>query len=226
MNKVKIAVLCSGGGTNFQAIVNAQQAGMIPSGEVVLVVTDKRDAYVLTRAARYGIESVVVDRKEAPDRAEREKRILAELQARGIEFIVFAGFMTILSGNFVKHYPGRIINVHPALIPSFCGEGMYGLHVHEAVLARGVKVTGATVHYVNEVCDGGPIIAQKAVEVKEGDTPEILQKRVMREAAGRLSRKRRGKSKRGTRPKFCKSASCARRSGSFCPKRWRRSAKN
>lgn len=182
MNKVKIAVLCSGGGTNFQAIVNAQQAGMIPSGEVVLVVTDKRDAYVLTRAARYGIESVVVDRKEAPDRAEREKRILAELQARGIEFIVFAGFMTILSGNFVKHYPGRIINVHPALIPSFCGEGMYGLHVHEAVLARGVKVTGATVHYVNEVCDGGPIIAQKAVEVKEGDTPEILQKRVMREA--------------------------------------------
>lgn len=182
MNKVKIAVLCSGGGTNFQAIVNAQQAGMIPSGEVVLVVTDKRDAYVLTRAARYGIESVVVDRKEAPDRAEREKRILAELQARGIEFIVFAGFMTILSGNFVKHYPGRIINVHPALIPSFCGEGMYGLHVHEAVLARGVKVTGATVHYVNEVCDGGPIIAQRTVEVKEGDTPEILQKRVMREA--------------------------------------------
>ena len=182
MNKIKIAVLCSGGGTNFQAIVNAQQAGMIPSGEVVLVVTDKRDAYVLTRAARYGIESVVVDRKEAPDRAEREKRILAELQARGLEFIVFAGFMTILSGNFVKHYPGRIINVHPALIPSFCGEGMYGLHVHEAVLARGVKVTGATVHYVNEVCDGGPIIAQRAVEVKEGDTPEILQKRVMREA--------------------------------------------
>ncbi len=182
MNKIKIAVLCSGGGTNFQAIVNAQQAGMIPSGEVVLVVTDKRDAYVLTRAARYGIESVVVDRKEAPDRAEREKRILAELQARGIEFIVFAGFMTILSGNFVKHYPGRIINVHPALIPSFCGEGMYGLHVHEAVLARGVKVTGATVHYVNEVCDGGPIIAQRAVEVKEDDTPEILQKRVMREA--------------------------------------------
>ena len=182
MNKIKIAVLCLGGGTNFQAIVNAQQAGMIPSGEVVLVVTDKRDAYVLTRAARYGIESVVVDRKEAPDRAEREKRILAELQARGIEFIVFAGFMTILSGNFVKHYPGRIINVHPALIPSFCGEGMYGLHVHEAVLARGVKVTGATVHYVNEVCDGGPIIAQRAVEVKEGDTPEILQKRVMREA--------------------------------------------
>ncbi len=182
MNKIKIAVLCSGGGTNFQAIVNAQQAGMIPSGEVVLVVTDKRDAYVLTRAARYGIESVVVDRKEATDLAEREKRILAELLARGIEFIVFAGFMTILSGNFVKHYPGRIINVHPALIPSFCGEGMYGLHVHEAVLARGVKVTGATVHYVNEVCDGGPIIAQRAVEVKEGDTPEFLQKRVMREA--------------------------------------------
>lgn len=182
MNKIKIAVLCSGGGTNFQAIVNAQQAGMIPSGEVVLVVADRKDAYVLIRAARYGIESVVVDRKEVPDRAEREKIILAALGARGIEFIVFAGFMTILSESFVKHYTGRIINVHPALIPSFCGEGMYGLHVHEAVLARGVKVTGATVHYVNEVCDGGPIIAQRAVEVKEGDTPETLQKRVMREA--------------------------------------------
>ncbi|MDE6411313.1 MAG: phosphoribosylglycinamide formyltransferase [Clostridia bacterium] len=181
-NKVKIAVLCSGGGTNFQAIVNAQEAGMIPDGEVKLVVTDHKEAFVLTRAARAGIKAEIIDRKEIPDRAEREKRILKILKENEIEFVVFAGFMTILSENFVKEYPDRIINVHPALIPSFCGKGFYGLHVHEAVLAAGVKVTGATVHYVNEVCDGGQIIAQRAVEVKEGDTPEILQKRVMREA--------------------------------------------
>ena len=182
MSKVRIAVLCSGGGTNFQAIVNAQEAGLIPHGEVVLVVTDKAGAYVLTRAARYNVETAVFDRKQILDRSEREEKILALLKEKHIDFIVFAGFMTILSERFVKEYPQRIINVHPALIPSFCGEGFYGLHVHEAVLARGVKVTGATVHYVTEVCDGGPIIAQKAVEVKEGDTPEILQKRVMREA--------------------------------------------
>lgn len=182
MKKIRIAVLCSGGGTNFQAIVNAQQAGMIPHGEVVLAVTDHKEAYVLERARRNQIETAVVDRKDFPDRAEREAEILKILQAKQIGFVVFAGFMTILSGKFVKAYENRIINVHPALIPSFCGEGFYGLRVHEAVLARGVKVTGATVHYVNEVCDGGPIIAQKAVEVKEGDTPESLQKRVMREA--------------------------------------------
>ncbi len=182
MRKIKIAVLCSGGGTNFQAIVNAQEAGLIPHGEVKLVVTDHKEAYVLTRARRVGIETAVFDRKEIPDRMERERKILSLLQEKGIEFVVFAGFMTILSEKFVKTYEGRIINVHPALIPSFCGEGYYGLHVHEAVLSRGVKVTGATVHYVTEVCDGGPIIAQKAVEVKEGDTPEILQKRVMCEA--------------------------------------------
>ncbi len=182
MKKIAIAVLCSGGGTNFQAIVNAQEAGLIPHGEVKLVVTDHKEAFVLTRAARMGIETAVFDRKEIKDRDEREELILAVLKERGIEFVVFAGFMTILSEKFVKAYPERIINVHPALIPSFCGEGFYGLHVHEAVLARGVKVTGATVHYVNEVCDGGPIIAQKAVEVKEDDTPESLQQRVMREA--------------------------------------------
>ncbi len=181
-NKVKIAVLCSGGGTNFQAILNASDAGMIPDGEVKLVVTDHKEAFVLTRAARAGIKAEIADRKDIPDRAEREKRILQILEENQIEFIVFAGFMTILSEDFVKKYSNRIINIHPALIPSFCGKGFYGLHVHEAVLAAGVKVTGATVHYVNEVCDGGPIIAQKAVEVKEGDTPEILQKRVMREA--------------------------------------------
>ena len=182
MSKVRIAVLCSGGGTNFQAIVNAQEAGLIPHGEVVLVVTDKAGAYVLDRAARYGIETAVCDKQAYPGRAEREAAILRVLKEKQIGFVVFAGFMTILSEKFVKAYEGRIINVHPALIPSFCGEGYYGLRVHEAVLKRGVKVTGATVHYVTEECDGGPIIAQKAVEVKAGDTPETLQKRVMREA--------------------------------------------
>ena len=156
MSKIRIAVLCSGGGTNFQAIVNASDAGMIPDGEVKLVITDHKEAFVLTRAARAGIKAEVADRKDIPERAEREKRILEILEENEIEFVVF--------------------------IPSFCGKGFYGLHVHEAVLAAGVKVTGATVHYVTEVCDGGKIIAQKAVEVKEGDTPEILQKRVMREA--------------------------------------------
>lgn len=180
--KVRVAVLCSGGGTNFQAILNASDAGMIPDGEVKLVITDHKEAFVLKRAERAGIKSAVVDRKDVPDRAEREKRILKILEENQIDFIVFAGFMTILSENFVKRYPKRIINIHPALIPSFCGKGFYGLHVHEAALKAGVKVTGATVHYVNEVCDGGEIIAQKAVEVKAGDTPEILQKRVMREA--------------------------------------------
>lgn len=182
MSLIKIAVLCSGGGTNFQAIMSAQEAGLIPHGEVVLVVSDHAGAYVLTRAARYGIETAVFDRKEYPDRIAREVQILSLLEKREIGLVVFAGFMTILSANFVKRMEGRIINVHPALIPSFCGEGFYGLHVHEAVLERGVKVTGATVHYVTEVCDGGPIILQKAVEVREGDTPETLQKRVMREA--------------------------------------------
>lgn len=180
--KVRVAVLCSGGGTNFQAILNASDAGMIPDGEVKLVITDHKEAFVLKRAERAGIKSAVVDRKDVPDRAEREKQILKILEENQIDFIVFAGFMTILSENFVKRYPKRIINIHPALIPSFCGKGFYGLHVHEAALKAGVKVTGATVHYVNEVCDGGEIIAQKAVEVKAGDTPETLQKRVMREA--------------------------------------------
>ena len=182
MRKTRIAVLCSGGGTNFQAIVNAQEAGLIPHGEVVLVVTDNAGAYVLTRAARYNIECAVVDKKEFKDRRVREEIILSIMREKDIEFIVFAGFMTILSADFVSAYEGRIINVHPALIPSFCGPGYYGLKVHEEVLARGVKVTGATVHYVTEICDGGPILLQKAVEVKEGDTPEVLQKRVMCEA--------------------------------------------
>ena len=182
MSKVRIAVLCSGGGTNFQAILSAQQAGMIPHGEVVLLISDHKDAYVLTRAGRNGVESAVVDVHEVPDRREREERILKILREKEIGFVVFAGFMSILSERFTRAYEGRIINVHPSLIPSFCGKGYYGLHVHEAVLARGLKVTGATVHFVTEECDGGPIILQRAVEVKEGDTPESLQKRVMREA--------------------------------------------
>ena len=182
MSKVRIAVLCSGGGTNFQAILSAQQAGMIEHGEVVLLISDHKDAYVLTRAMRNGVESAVVDVQEVPDRREREERILGILREKEIGFVVFAGFMSILSERFTRAYEGRIINVHPSLIPSFCGKGYYGLHVHEAVLARGVKVTGATVHFVTEECDGGPIILQRAVEVKEGDTPESLQKRVMREA--------------------------------------------
>ena len=182
MSKVRIAVLCSGGGTNFQAILSAQQAGMIEHGEVVLLISDHRDASVLTRAGRNGVESAVVDVHEVPDRREREERILKILREKEIGFVVFAGFMSILSERFTRAYEGRIINVHPSLIPSFCGKGYYGLHVHEAVLARGVKVTGATVHFVTEECDGGPIILQRAVEVKAGDTPESLQKRVMREA--------------------------------------------
>lgn len=181
MNKIRIAVLCSGGGTNFQAIVNNAEAGLIPHGEIVLVIADSPEAYVLKRAERMKIPTAVFDKKKYP-RAEREEMILQKLRKEKIGLVVFAGFMTILSEKFVSAFRGRIINVHPALIPSFCGEGMYGLHVHEAVLKAGVKVTGATVHYVTEVCDGGPIIAQRAVEVKEGDTPETLQKRVMREA--------------------------------------------
>ena len=182
MNKIKIAVLCSGGGTNFQAILNAQEAGLIAHGEVGLLVSDSQTAYALERARRNGVKTAVADKKIFTDRTAREQEIMRLLAEYGAQLVVLAGFMTVLSGEFVKAYENAIINVHPALIPSFCGEGMYGLHVHEAVLARGVKVTGATVHYVNEVCDGGPIIAQKAVEVREGDTPELLQKRVMREA--------------------------------------------
>ncbi len=180
--KIRIAVLCSGGGTNLQALLNAEEAGLVPDGQIVLVASDNAGAFALARARRNGVKAVACDKKAYPDRTAREKAILALLQENNAELVVLAGFMTVLSEAFVKAYEGRIVNVHPALIPSFCGEGYYGLHVHEAVLQRGVKVTGATVHFVTEVCDGGPIIAQKAVEVKEGDTPETLQKRVMREA--------------------------------------------
>ena len=182
MNKIRVAVLCSGGGTNLQAILDSAAAGRIPAGEIALVVSDNASAYALERAKKAGIETVVAGKKEIPDRAERERRILAALEAHDIGLIVLAGFMTILSEAFTRKYDHRMINVHPSLIPSFCGPGFYGLKVHEAALSRGVKVTGATVHYVNEVCDGGPIIAQKAVCVEEGGTPETLQTRVMREA--------------------------------------------
>lgn len=186
LKKVPIAVLCSGGGTNLQAILDAEAAGDIPSGRVALVVSDNANAFALERAKKAGVETAVFDRKQVPDRKEREARILAFLREKQIGLVVLAGFMTILSENFTRAFENRIINVHPSLIPSFCGPGFYGLKVHEAALARGVKVTGATVHYVNEVCDGGPIILQKAVNVEEGDTPETLQKRVMREAEWKI----------------------------------------
>ena len=182
MNRVRVAVLCSGGGTNLQAILDSAAAGAVPSGEIALVVSDSAQAFALERAKKAGVKTFVADKKQYPDRREREQRILAALEEAGIGLVVLAGFMTILSEAFTKKFEMRMINVHPSLIPSFCGPGFYGLKVHEAALARGVKVTGATVHFVNEVCDGGPIIAQKAVEVQEGDTPEVLQKRVMREA--------------------------------------------
>ena len=180
MEKTKIAVLVSGGGTNLQALIDAQNSGIINSGEIVAVISNKPDVYALTRASNAGIKGYVANKKELGKGFEDELvRILTEVKA---DIIILAGFMCILSENFTKRYPNRIINVHPALIPSFCGEGFYGLHVHEAALEKGVKVTGATVHFVNEICDGGEIIAQKAVEVLEGDTPETLQRRVMEQA--------------------------------------------
>ncbi len=181
MKKIRIAVLCSGGGTNLQAILDAEAEGRIPDGEVVLVVSDSREAYAVERAKKRGVPTAIFAKREMP-RAERERAMLEALHESEVDLVVLAGFMTVLSFGFVKAYEGRIVNIHPALLPSFGGVGMYGIHVHEAVLAAGVKVTGATVHYVTEVCDGGPIIAQKAVEVREDDTPETLQQRVMREA--------------------------------------------
>lgn len=181
-SKARIAVLVSGGGTNLQALIDAQNSGIITSGEIALVLSNNSSAYALTRAENAGIETAVVLKKECADSAEFERKMLDELEKRKIDMIVLAGFMSILSADFVSHFPERIINVHPSLIPSFCGEGFYGLRVHRAALDYGVKVTGATVHYVNEIPDGGSIILQKAVSVEEGDTPEILQKRVMEQA--------------------------------------------
>ena len=182
MKKQKIAVLVSGGGTNLQALIDAEKAGKIQSGSISLVISNNPGAYALTRAENAGIESAVISRKAAASQADFEEKIISLLTEKEIDLIVLAGFMCILSENFTRRYPERIINVHPSLIPSFCGKGFYGLHVHEAALTYGVKVTGATVHFVNEIPDGGKIILQKAVEIKEGDTPEILQRRVMEEA--------------------------------------------
>ncbi len=182
LKKTKIAVFVSGGGTNLQALIDAEKRGEIPSGKIELVLASNDTAYALTRAAENDIPSVVVKRKEFADQIAYEEAVKAILTERGIEMIVLAGFMSILSENFTGAYPKRIVNIHPSLIPSFCGKGFYGLHVHEAALEYGVKVTGATVHYVNEIPDGGEIILQKAVEVLEGDTPEILQRRVMEQA--------------------------------------------
>ena len=178
----RIAVLVSGGGTNLQAILDAQESGAIRSGEVVLVISNNREAYALTRAEKAGVEALYISKKELKTQEAFEAAMLEALESRRIDLIVLAGFMSILSADFTSRYDRRILNIHPSLIPSFCGKGYYGLRVHEAALSKGVKVTGATVHYVNEIPDGGEIIAQKAVEVLDGDTPEILQRRVMEQA--------------------------------------------
>ena len=180
--KTQIAVLVSGGGTNLQALMDAQSRGELVSGEIKLVVSNNPGAYALERAKKAGIESCVISKKQLGSQQAFEEVLAAKLEEKGIRLIVLAGFMSILSAGFTSKYPNGIINVHPSLIPSFCGEGFYGLRVHEAALRKGVKVTGATIHYVNEIPDGGEIIDQKAVEVLPGDTPEVLQRRVMEQA--------------------------------------------
>ena len=180
--KKKIAVLVSGGGTNLQALLEAEAAGKIPHGRITLVLSNNPGAYALERARNFGVSAAVINKKELGSQAAFEAELQAVLEENGIDLIILAGFMCILSGNFTSRWPKRIINVHPSLIPSFCGEGFYGLRVHEEALKYGVKVTGATVHFVNEIPDGGEIIAQKAVYIEDGDTPEILQRRVMEQA--------------------------------------------
>jgi len=180
--KKRIAVLVSGGGTNLQALIDAENAGLIPHGEISLVISNNPNAYALERARVNGIPGAVISKKECGSQAAFEAQIQAVLERNGTDLIILAGFMCILSESFTSKWPKRIINVHPSLIPSFCGEGFYGLRVHQAALDYGVKVTGATVHFVNEIPDGGEIIAQKAVYIEDGDTPEILQKRVMEQA--------------------------------------------
>ena len=171
--------MVSGGGTNLQALLDAEAAGRIPHGEIVLVVSNKPGAYALERAKKAGVPAAVVSKQECGSQAAFEQRLQGILELDGVDMIILAGFMSILSQTFTAKWPNRILNVHPSLIPAFCGAGYYGLRVHEAALARGVKVTGATVHMVNEIPDGGPIVLQKAVEVLPGDTPETLQRRVM-----------------------------------------------
>lgn len=186
MSKVRIAVFVSGGGTNLQALIDAQQNGVIRSGEIKLVISNNPSAYALERAKNAGIATAVVSKKQLGSQESFEGELKRILRENGIELIVLAGFMSILSEDFTSAYPRRILNIHPSLIPSFCGKGFYGLHVHEAALAYGVKVTGATVHFVNEIPDGGEIIMQKAVRIRKGDTPERLQKRVMQQAEWKI----------------------------------------
>ena len=186
MIKKRIAVMVSGGGTNLQALIDAQNSGIITSGSIELVISNNPDAYALERAKNAGIQTAFVSKKECGSQEIFEEKIKEILKLKKIDIIVLAGFMSILSANFTNAYPERIINVHPSLIPSFCGKGFYGLRVHEAALEYGVKVTGATVHFVNEIPDGGRIIMQKAVEILEGDTPEVLQKRVMEQAEWKI----------------------------------------
>lgn len=186
MKKIKLAVFVSGGGTNLQALIDAQKNGIIENGEIMLVVSSNPDAYAVVRAEKEGITTVIVDKKLCKTQNEFEDKLSEELEKHSIEIIVLAGFMCILSERFTRLYDRRIINVHPSLIPSFCGKGFYGIRVHKAALEKGVKVTGATVHFVNEIPDGGEIIMQKAVAVHEGDTPETLQKRVMRLAEWKI----------------------------------------
>lgn len=185
-NKVKVAVLVSGGGTNLQALIDAQNSGIIKSANIEIVISNKADAFALTRAQNAGIKTATVLKSECASQDDFENRIVDILNQNNIELIVLAGFMSILSKNFTSRYDKRILNVHPSLIPSFCGKGFYGLHVHEAALEKGVKVTGATVHFVNEIPDGGEIIMQKAVSIRENDTPETLQRRVMRLAEWKI----------------------------------------
>lgn len=184
--QANIAVFVSGGGTNLQALIDAQASGVIKSGKIAVVISSKPGAYALTRAQNAGIPTRVASKKDCGSQEAFEEKIISYLDEFDIDLIVLAGFMSILSENFTKKYPERIINVHPSLIPSFCGKGFYGLRVHEAALDYGVKVTGATVHFVNEIPDGGRIIMQKAVDIEEGDTPETLQKRVMENAEWKI----------------------------------------
>ncbi len=185
-DKAKIAVLVSGGGTNLQALIDAQKSGIIEDGEIVLVISNVKGAYALERAEKAGIRTLTVSKKDCGSQETFEEKIIEKLDEAGTDIIVLAGFMSILSEKFTSRYPERIINIHPSLIPSFCGKGFYGLKVHEAALDYGVKITGATVHFVNEIPDGGKIIMQKAVEIKDGDTPETLQKRVMEQAEWKI----------------------------------------
>ena len=186
MEKARIAVLVSGGGTNLQALLDAQTKGILKSGQICLVISNNPNAYAVERAKNAGVEGKVVTKKEAGSQGAIEQKIIDVLEEKQIDIIVLAGFMSILSENFTRRYPERILNVHPSLIPSFCGAGFYGLRVHEEALRYGVKVTGATVHFVNEIPDGGKIILQKSVVIRKGDTPEVLQKRVMEQAEWKI----------------------------------------